>query len=493
MSKFVAFAGAVLLTLALASSASAATTATVSPTAGPPGALVTVHGTGFDASTEVDIFYDTTDLALASSSSSGAVSFTITLPTSAQPGTHWITLDETRTRATAQAAFTVQTAWPQGGFGPSGRGFNPFENTINTGNVNQLTQAWATPVSSFGNAKPFIIYAGRLYVIDEDEHVHVYTATGKLLWTATPAAASTVIQLSPVGADGLVYFADSNGKVYAYNYACRSDGGVCTPKWTTNIGTPAVGVTYRNGVLYVPGQDGLIHVLTAATGVQRTSVDPLGSGALTSPVSIGDDGTMYVAEGTAAQAIFPTGESNVPYGGAVSALAVGDDTAFATTSDGFLQQVFGWKTAVIGAGCDIPPAYGYGVVYAAGCSGLGAYDAGTGGALWTVSTASQPYGLTLANGVLYACVGGRLTAYAASYGGRLWNGGTCSERPLVANGIVYDTTNNLTASTLTGAQTTSLPASRVRRPDPRRLRPSARLHRLYNRHGRKRPPIHHRA
>ncbi|MDT5105927.1 MAG: hypothetical protein QOI25_3440 [Mycobacterium sp.] len=477
MSKFVAFAGAVLSTLALASSASAATTATLSTTSGPPGALVTVHGTGFDASTEVDIFYDTTDLALASSSSSGAVSFTITLPTSAQPGTHWITLNETRTHAAAQAPFTVRTTWPQGGFGPSQRGFNPFENTITTDNVNQLTEAWATPVSSFGNAKPFIIYGGNLYVIDEDEHVHAYTAAGKLLWTATPAVASTVSQLSPAGAGGLVYFADANGKVYAYNYVCRSDGGVCTPNWTTKIGTPAVGVTYRNGVLYVPGQDGLIHVLNATTGVQRTSVDPLGSGALTSPVSIGDDGTLYVAEGTAAEAIFPSGKSNLTYAGNVSPIVVGDDTAFMTTSDGYLQQMFGWTTAVIGSGCDIPPAYAYGVVYAAGCSGLGAYDAGTGSAIWTVSTASQPYGLSVANGVLYGCVGGRLTAYAASYGGHLWNGGTCSERPLVANGIVYDTTNNLTASTLTGARTTSMARRRARRPDPRRLRPSARLHR----------------
>jgi hypothetical protein len=482
MSKLVAFACAVLATLALATSASAATTATVSPTVGPPGASVTVHGTGFDASASVDVFYDTTDLALATSNASGAVSFTITLPSTAQPGTHWITLDELRSHIAAQAPLAVQTDFPQGGFGPSGRSFNPFENTVNTGNVNQLTEAWSTPVSGFGNAKPFVLYGGNLYVIDEDEHVHAYTATGRLLWTATPAQAASVNQVYPAAAGGLVYFADASGNVVAYNALCRADGGVCAPTWTTSIGTAAVGVTYRNGVLYVPGQDGLIHVLGAAHGALGASVDPLGSGALTSPVSIGDDGSFYVAEGSSGEAVFPNGKSNLSFGGAVSAMAVGDDTAFVTTSDGYVQQLFGWKTAVIGSGCDIPPAYAYGVVYAAGCSGVGAYDAGTGSALWTVSTGSQPYGLTVANGVLYSCVGGRLTAYAASYGGHLWNGGTCSERPLVANGIAYDTTNNLTASTLTGAQSTSLSRSRARRPDPRRLRANARLHRRHHRH-----------
>lgn len=491
MSKFVAIAGTVLFTLALASSASAATTTTVSPAVGPPGTSVKVQGTGFDPSASVDVFYDTTDLALATSNASGAVSFTITIPDDAQPGTHWITLDELRTHAAAQASFTVQTDWPQGGFGPSGRGFNPFENTITTGNVNQLTQAWATPVTHYGNAKPFVIFGGNIDVIDEDEHVHVYTAAGKLLWTATPARASSVNQLFPAAAGALVFFADANGNVFAYKALCRTDGGVCTPTWTRNIGTPAEGITYRKSTLYVPGDDGLIHVLIAGSGAVGTSVDPLGSGALTSPVSIGADGSLYVAEGTAAEAIFPGGKSNLVYGGTVSSMVVGDDAAFATTSDGYLRQLYGWAAAVIGSGCDIPPAYADGVVYAAGCSGLGAYDAGTGSALWTVSTASQPYGLTVANGVLYGCVGGRLTAYAASYGGHLWNGGACSERPTVVNGIVYDTTNNLTASTLTGARTTSLAHPRARRPDPRRLRPSARLHRLHHRHGRKRPPIHH--
>jgi hypothetical protein len=29
-------------------------------------------------------------------------------------------------------------------------------------------------------------------------------------------------------------FADNNGNVVAYNYLCRTDGGICAPAWTTN-------------------------------------------------------------------------------------------------------------------------------------------------------------------------------------------------------------------------------------------------------------------
>ena len=64
------------------------TTPTVSPTptTGPPGTKITVSGSWFGASEGVDIYFDTTDLALAVTSATGSFSgFVIKAPTTALP------------------------------------------------------------------------------------------------------------------------------------------------------------------------------------------------------------------------------------------------------------------------------------------------------------------------------------------------------------------------------------------------------------------------
>src|SRR3954453_11928060 len=122
---------AVAATLALCPSAWAAARVTITTaTVGPPGSSVALAGSGFDPSTSVDVFLDPTNVAIATSSSTGAVSKTITIPPSAQPGAHWITLTEGHTRAAAQAQFFVRTDWPQSAYGASGRRSNPLENTL---------------------------------------------------------------------------------------------------------------------------------------------------------------------------------------------------------------------------------------------------------------------------------------------------------------------------------------------------------------------------
>src|SRR5262252_6869987 len=60
----------------------------VSPGTGPPGSAVKVSGTGFGGSEGVDIFADTTDLALAGTGPAGSFGpITIRVPASAVPGT----------------------------------------------------------------------------------------------------------------------------------------------------------------------------------------------------------------------------------------------------------------------------------------------------------------------------------------------------------------------------------------------------------------------
>jgi outer membrane protein assembly factor BamB len=171
-------------------------------------------------------------------------------------------------------------------------------------------------------------------------------------------------------------------------------------------------------MLYAPAADGNVHVLNPSTGAPGTSITPSLPGALTSWIAFGADGGGYVAQGTR---MAKTPDTNISYSGTLSPPAVGADTAYVTETDSLVREVqFGWTTPLSGSGCSFKsPVFANGVVYAAGCTSLGAYDAGTGGTLWTVTTSGSSQGLAYANGVLYGCISSRLVAYAASYGGKL--------------------------------------------------------------------------
>src|SRR5215467_5103244 len=65
---------------------------TVSKTSGPPTTNLTVAGAGFTANSLIDIYFDTSDVILAVSSATGTFAgIVVQVPTSAQPGSHWIT------------------------------------------------------------------------------------------------------------------------------------------------------------------------------------------------------------------------------------------------------------------------------------------------------------------------------------------------------------------------------------------------------------------
>jgi hypothetical protein len=224
---------AMVLMLLIAPQAGAVVTVSISPKSGIPSKSVTVKGNGFNPSALIDVFFDTTAVALTVSNGAGKASATLPIPASAQPGVHWLTLGERRTSAAAQASFTVSTNWPQSGFGPSKRSFNPYENTVGVGNVAQLTPVWSMPLDGYANSKPPILYNNTLYVRDTNQVIRAFSTSGKLLWTATTPFESIPDALTPAAGTGLVFFADNNGNVIAYKALCRSDGGTCTPTWTT--------------------------------------------------------------------------------------------------------------------------------------------------------------------------------------------------------------------------------------------------------------------
>jgi hypothetical protein len=474
--------------LIAAPSAWGAPSTIVSPTTGPPSTSVRVTGAGFDPSTSVDVFVDTTDVALATSNASGAVSIAITVPAGAQPGTHWITLDEGHTHPAAQAPFTVRTDWPQQGFGAQGRRYNALENTLGPNVVRGLTRAWSSQVSGFTSPTPFVEYQSELFVATVDGSAYAIGAKGGLFWTASPG--TDLHSVPPAAYNARVFFGGANGTVYAYRTNCRTDGGTCTPAWSTSVGTAVTGpLSVYNGVLYVPSSDGTIHALNPSTGAPGTAL-PLfgGSGAATAGVAFAPNGDYYTGRGSTFNFHLLCCSGGNTYGAAVSSSAASNGAAYFTTADGFLREFTGasWTATISGTGCAAAPAVANNVVYAESCGTLAAFDAGTGAVVW--STAMQvANGLVVANDVLYACTGtpafpGLVVAFAAASGARLWTGGPCSTQPIVVNGVLYVAGNSvLDAYDLTSAQTARLAHPAERRPDPAKLRFDPRLHRHHKR------------
>jgi hypothetical protein len=445
---------------------------------GHPFVTTTVYGAGFHPSTAGDLYFDTTDEALFVASSTGTLAGTLRIPVSAQPGLHWITYVERGSNLAAQRAFTVRTEWVKEGFNAFGRGVNPFENTLDTGNASTLTLSWSGDAGGFSNVSPFIVAGSgaNVFLGDVLGAIRAYSNTGNLLWTA--AVGNDLQRVYPTAFQGNVFFGDSAGNVRGFSQTCRSDGGICTPLWTTNVATQVTaGLAMYKGTLYVPTSDGSVHTLNPATGVQGTPVYGLDTthGPVTTPLAFDVDGSYYYGAGTYVEYHLTRGVSGVSsFGGTVSPIAVSNGTAYATTSDGLLHKLTypSWDVTASSAGCSSAPLIVSNMVFAGGCSAIGGYNLTTGALRWNISTESI-IGLSEANGVLYACEEhgniGNIQAYDLVYGSSLWTGGWCNTAPEIANGNVFAALAQLSAyslSTLAGAPRRA-PAIAALRPDYR--------------------------
>jgi hypothetical protein len=442
----------------------------LSAAVGHPNVSVTVSGAGFHAYSAVDLYFDNLDVALFVSTTTGTLSAVYPIPAWAQPGQHWITFVERGSYWAAQKSFTVQTDWAEQAFNPQGRGVNLYENTINSSNVANLTEAWSGFASGFGNQSPYVVANNTVFVADVTGNIHAYSNTGALLWTASPGP--DMQHVNPASAAGRVFFGDASGNVSSYSQTCRSDGGVCTPQWTTNIGSAVTaGLTYFKGNLYAPSNDGSIHTLNPTTGVQGTAIYGYDTthGAVTTPVAFDADGSFFYGASTVVEYRLALGSYGyITYSGYVSPIAVANGSAYFTTTDGLLHR-FGngnWDVATSGTGCAAAPVLAFGRVYAGGCSSLAAYSPKTGGIFWSAST-GQIQGISEANGVIYACegpYGANVQAYDA-YFDYLWTGGYCNSAPEVANGNVYAAFAYISAyndPALTGALRTAPAISSLR-------------------------------
>jgi len=417
---------------ARAAGATAAPHVRLSPHSGPPTSTVRVSGAGFGAYRAVDIYFDTTDKALAATNGNGAFSgIQVRVPASAVPGTHYITAVQRHSGRSAQARFLVNTNWAQFGYSASHTGFNPYENVLSRSSVSGMGLDWSFTAGGGIETSPAVAN-GVVYTAFAASHLYALNAaTGAKLWSFTPSGPRS----SPAVANGVVYIGSFNGNLYALNAATGAR------LWSFNTGAavdtaPAV----ANGVVYVESVG--LYALNAATGAKLWSFAPADS----------DSSSPAVANG-------------VVYAGS------GDGNVYALNAATGAEL---WSFP-IGGSVISSPAVANGVVYIGSVDGdVYALSADTGAKLWSFPTGgsviSSP---AVANGVVYAASAyNNVYALSAATGARLWSfttGGVDSS-PAVANGMVYIAVDaGLYAFHLSGE------LGPVSRPAPGQLHPNHRL------------------
>jgi outer membrane protein assembly factor BamB len=363
----------------------------ISTSVGPPTTNVLVWGTGYDPYAAVDIYFDTTDLALVVTDGTGAFGVgapgsgvsgvPIVVPKEALPGVHWITAVERYGIKAAQTQFMVRTDWAQFRFKPDHKGLNPYENVLDPNTVVNIGPHWSYQ-------------------------------TGDVIFS------------SPTVANGIVYIGSLDGNLYALD---SGTGGLRWKFFAGAGGVKATAAAVANGVLYIgphyvgnPGSS-VLYALNAGTGALLWKYPTF---EIESAPTV-NNGVVYI------------GDWNI------------DDSTGNLYALNVRTGALLWKynaRLVINAA----PAVANGVVYLPSFarnpnnpSKLHALNANTGALLWTYQTAGQiESSPAVANGVVYVASyqDGTLHALNASTGVLLWKyiaGAGIISSPAVANGVVY--------------------------------------------------------
>ena len=486
----------------------------VTPTVGPPTTTVFVSGNGFDPFAAVDIYFDTTDLAIVRTDVNGAFGTTsptpkptisgvpIVAPKDALPGTHWITAVERDQNKSGQVQFLVRTDWAQFGFGPNHKGVNPYENILNPDNVAGLGVRWSYPFgypSGASGGSPVvangIVYEGS--ADGPDGYVRAFDpSTGTLLWKFKTIG---WVDGAPAVVNGVLYIGDRYGpNMYALN---ASTGALL---WyyraSSDIdSSPAV----VNGVVYFGNIGGDVYALDSATGARLwqqhkgqcvESYVAVANGVVyANTVAVGGAEYLYALNsGTGAELwnaqIAGTGAQCYTY----SAPAVASGVVYVGSWDHNVYA-FNAKTGALlwkyqtGDVVRSSPAIADGVVFVGSYdNNLYALNAYTGTLVWKYTTASIVYSSpAVANGVVYFASGDDGTLYAldARTGALLWKypiGPYLYSSGVVADGMMYfastdkNSNSNLYAFGLPGGSSPDK-LNPPARPDPGSLRPDWKL------------------
>jgi outer membrane protein assembly factor BamB len=449
-------------------------TVTLSVKSGAPTAKISVSGSGFGADAAIDIYFDTTDEALALANSSGAFSkIEIQVPAAALPGPHWISAVQVSSGTGAQVPFKVITNWSQFRFGTNHQGTNPYENVLSTKNVDELDVQWIFTTQGAVESSPAVVN-GVVYIGSDDGNLYALNAaTGAMKWsyfTGTAAGRAdnscpsclipAPIISSPAVANGAVFFGSSNNGVYALS---ASTGSLL---WTFTTGGPVTSSpAVANGAVYIGSNDGNLYALNATTGALLWSyATGLSQGNLSPAVA---EGVVYAACNSLICGLDATTGALVSNQGAglaspTSSVAIAAGVAYLGDNDtlgqGYSMEAYGlrfpgesgfiWSDPTqFNLPAYASPAFAnnvvyFGDVYLGGAATAFALDAANGNLLWSAGFfANVNASPAVANGIVFLGVeDDNVYALDAANGNKLWffpTGNEVDSSPSVVNGIVY--------------------------------------------------------
>ena len=412
----------------------------LSPPIGPPTTTVAAKATGFASREQVRIAFDGSTLTTKTSSSTGSVSTSFAVPSSASPGRHIVTATGAKSGVSRAATFTVRTAYPFVGFDAAHTGFNPYENTINRANVDRLSLAWSRPLSGAPlGGSPVLTQDGTVVVPGGDSQLHAFNASsGAPLWTASSGST-----LSAAISNHLAYVGDVT--------ALKTTSGAIG--WQTDVGqeveaAPVVG----DGLVFASLNDPELVALNAATGkfvwgspAAMSYVRESSPAFLNHVVYAGDDaGKLWAVKAATGAVLWHVTASS---GSDVSTPVASGTRVYVSSG----RKISAYKTSsgarawASDLGSDYntgEPAIARGVVYIGSSDGtVFALDAASGNQLWAKSIGTQNTMVSVANGVVFAAAD-QLVALDAATGEVLWSGEdggatTLGSSPAVANGYVY--------------------------------------------------------
>jgi outer membrane protein assembly factor BamB len=451
----------------------------LSAAGGHPAGTVTVSGAGFKAFEAVDVYFDTTDEALAVTNGTGNFSsVSIAVPAAAAPGTHWIAAVGRHSGSAAQSAYTVGTNWPEFGYSAKHKAANPYENVLSPSNVAGIDEDWSFTTGGAVESSSAVVN-GVAYVGSNDGNVYALdAATGAQAWSF--ATGGAVIS-SPAVANGVVYVGSYDHKVYALNAATGAElwsfatGGIVTS-------SPAV----ANGMVYVGSEDGKVYALIANNGAEAWSFTTDGRVDSSPAVANGvvyadtDGGSVYALSAAAGTKLWNYTNISFPFS---SSPTVADGAVYVGSADGNLYAFSAtggaklWSFATGGI-VSSSPAVSNGMAYVGSEDGqVYALNASTGAQAWSVATGGAVITApAVANGVVYiGSADAKVHAFSAASGAELWSfttGGAVYSSPAVANGVVYvgSSDGNLYAFDLAGG------AASAARPMISELHPNYALH-----------------
>ena len=453
----------------------------LTPILGHPNLPVTVSGSGFADREAIDIYVDTVDTLLLVSSATGTFTGSVTIPASAQPGTHYITAIGRHSGDAAQNTFSVTTPWSEQGFGAAHLGWNPYENTLNTGNVGSLGTLWQIAASGFGSAPA--VTGKRVFISAAGGLEAVLASTGSLLWKTLP---SGIFFASPAVVGPTLYVGDRESSTM---YALSAATGAKVWSQTTGGGFYSSAVV-AGGLVYAGSVDKKVYAFSAATG-KIVWTYTTGNFIESSPAVAG--GVLYIGStDDSLYALNPaTGALIWSYktGGVVeSAPAVSNGVVYIGSDDGKLYAISAagpntgsvlWSYTTDGS-VDTAPAVAYGYVYFGSTDGkVYAVNAHTGALQWSVATGDSVGSPAVANDIVYVTSrSGSFLAIDAYYGETLASavtGLTFLGNPTISDGVVYlNTYGNDTFAFSLLAGTNALPAH-THRPKPSSLQPDMSL------------------